>query len=51
MIFVGKKKATRGTELQFLKNFFFFFIYLFIYLFIFNVQKAPSEVEEWKTIK
>ena len=26
-----KKKATRGTELQLLKNFFFFFIYLFIY--------------------
>ena len=26
-----KKKATRGTELQFLKIFFFFFIYLFIY--------------------
>ena len=26
-----KKKATRGTELQFLENFFFFFIYLFIY--------------------
>ena len=40
-----KKKATRGTELQFLKNFFLF------YLFIFNIQKAPSEVDEWKTIK
>ena len=50
MIFVGKKKATKGTELQFLKNFFFLF-YLFIYLFIFNMQKAPSEVDEWKTIK
>ena len=50
MIFVGKKKATKGTELQFFKKmlFFLFFINFFIF---FYVQKAPSEVEEWKTIK
>ena len=35
-----KKKATRGTELQFLKN--FFFIYLFIYLFLIYKRHPPK---------
>ena len=37
-----KKKATKGTELQFLKNFFFFFIYLFIYLFLIYKRHPPK---------
>ena len=45
-----KKKATKGTELQFLNKCFFFLIFNF-FLNFFYVQKAPSEVEEWKIIK
>ena len=33
MIFVGKKKATKGTELQFLNKCFFFQFLIFLFIF------------------